>query len=203
MRSRLTAIPTKNNSFNDSESSEPQAPLTTKSKINTNVFLDYINAIRPTTCTQAVGALVVGYLALMSGQADVRLQTPSMLSASLSVYLSYGAGMVMNDAVDVDSDVLHASKSNRPIASGRISKAAAWTYCAALSVVSLALGQGIGWTYEVWTLINLALMLGYALGLQRILLVKKHPLCFLSDISSHWRVNTHSGKIYSSKQRHW
>ena len=180
VRSRLTAIPTKNNSFNDSESSEPQAPLTTKSKINTNVFLDYINAIRPTTCTQAVGALVVGYLALMSGQADVRLQTPSMLSASLSVYLSYGAGMVMNDAVDVDSDALHTSKSNRPIASGRISKAAAWTYCAALSVVSLALGQGIGWTYEVWTLINLAVMLGYALGLQRILLVKNILCAFLA-----------------------
>lgn len=180
VRKRLPALPADNNSFNDSESSEPQAPLTTKSKSDTNIFLDYVNAIRPTTCIQAVGALIVGYLALMSGQTDVRIRALSILSASLSVYLSYGAGMVMNDVVDVDYDALHESKSDRPIASGRISKAAAWAYCTVLCLTSLALGQGIGLQYHLWTLANLAVMLGYALGLQRVLLLKNILCAFLA-----------------------
>ena len=178
-KARLNALSSNNN--NSFESSEPhQVPLTAKRKSNTNIFLDYVNAIRPTTCIQAVGALIVGYLALMSGQTDVRIQTPSILSASLSVYLSYGAGMVMNDAVDVDHDSLHASKSDRPIASGRISKAAAWTCCTVLCLVSLALGQGIGLQYNLWTFANLAVMLGYALGLQRVLLLKNVLCAFLA-----------------------
>ena len=181
-KARLNALHShNNNSFNDSESSEPhQVALTTKSKSNANIFLDYVNAIRPTTCIQAVGALIVGYLALMSGQRDVRIQTPTILSASLSVYLSYGAGMVMNDAVDLDYDSLHASKSDRPIASGRISKAAAWAYCTVLCLISLALGLGVGLQYNLWTLANLAVMSGYALGLQRVLLLKNILCAFLA-----------------------
>uniref|UniRef100_A0A7S0FGW2 Uncharacterized protein n=1 Tax=Minutocellus polymorphus TaxID=265543 RepID=A0A7S0FGW2_9STRA len=166
----------------EGDSSGPLLPPDTKISTqsdDTNLFLDYINAIRPTTCIQAVGALLVGYLALVSDQ-YARLQSPIVLSAALSVYLSYGAGMVMNDVVDVDYDSKHTSKSDRAIASGRISKTAAWAYCTILCFVSLALGQGIGLQYNLWTLSNLAVMLGYALGLQRKLLLKNFLCAFLA-----------------------
>ena len=83
----------------------------------------------------------------------------------------------MNDVVDVDTDSMHGTKSNRAIASGRISKLAGWTYCGVLSIVSLVLGWKIGSQYGMWTLSNLGIMLGYALfGLQKVLLVK-NVLC--------------------------
>lgn len=155
---------------------EPNKPLST--------FLDYLKAIRPTTCLQAIGALVIGYLALISGHSNTipssplqQLGNPHLLAASTSVYLSYSAGMLMHDVVDVYTDSLHVTKSDRAIASGRISAKAGWTYCAALSIASLILGWYIGPQYGIWTLSNLGIMLGYALGgLQRVFLVK-NVLC--------------------------
>jgi len=157
-------------------------PLLSSSTDASGTFLDYVKAIRPATCIQAIGALVVGYFAVISCSGTStspvqQLSNPQLLAASVSVYFSYGAGMVMNDLVDVDTDSMHGTKSSRAIASGRISKLAGWTYCGVLSIVSLVLGWNVGSQYGMWTLSNLGIMLGYALfGLQKVLLVK-NVLC--------------------------
>jgi 4-hydroxybenzoate polyprenyltransferase len=137
------------------------------------IISDYWNAIRPYTILQAVGALVVGRLALVAGQNTTPARPGPLLAAAASVYLSYGAGMAMNDCADVDADALHENKQDQAIASGRISKRAGWTYCLALSLASLFFASRVGTVYySLWTASNLALMLGYALGLQRLFLVK-------------------------------
>jgi len=137
-------------------------------------FSDYLNVLRPVTIVQAVGALIVGYLAFSSGQsiAAITAKPVQFISASLSVYLSYGCGMLMNDLIDIDSDALHDDKQDRAIASGRISKKAGWMYCMTLSIISLLLGNIVSVLFASWTAGNLSMMLAYALGLQKVFLVK-------------------------------
>jgi len=79
--------------------------------------------IRPATILQAVGALVVGRLAIISSGTVGPLRPLGWAAAS--VYLSYGAGMAINDVADGQLDALHETKRERPVASGRISAGAA------------------------------------------------------------------------------
>lgn len=76
---------------------------------------------------------------------------------------------IINDYVDVEQDKLHPTKKNRPIASGKISKAFAKILMGVLLVVIL----GVGYFYfENYTLIPLAiyfvLNLAYSFGLKHI-----------------------------------
>jgi len=133
-------------------------------------FYDYVSALRPVTIFQAVGALLVGHLAISSRN---RIMQPfKIFSASLSVYLSYGCGMLMNDLIDADTDYLHSDKQDRAIASGRISIKSGWTYCASLVTLSLFLGNIVDGLYGTWVASNLCIMLFYALGLQKVFLLK-------------------------------
>jgi 4-hydroxybenzoate polyprenyltransferase len=56
-----------------------------------------------------------------------------------------GAGYLVNDARDVDSDRLHPTKRNRPIASGNLSVKAALVWAAVLIVAGLALSFAVDW----------------------------------------------------------
>ena len=147
---------------------------------------DYLSLIRPVTLLQAVGALLVGYLATVSsskmagGAATATATTTSattiiqLVVASISVYLSYGSGMAINDVVDSNTDAIHELKQSRAIASGRISRRNAVLYTIALSVTSIVLPMmaNCGTPYILWTISNLLLMTFYALGLQRLFLIK-------------------------------
>ena len=141
---------------------------------------DLFDMIRPATILQAVGALVVGRLAILPGGTVGPGVLQPLGWAAASVYLSYGAGMAINDAADAQLDALHETKRDRPVASGRISVTAARAYCAVLGAGSLALAAratGIMRSgFVTWTASNLLLMLSYASGLQRLLLVK-NALC--------------------------
>ena len=139
------------------------------------ICLEYVNVLRPITIIQAVGALLVGYLAILSNNhTKYGLIKPiRAIAASLSVYLSYGCGMLMNDLVDIESDSLHDDKKDRAIASGRISKRAGWMYSGILVAISLMLGRiFVGYSFTWWLAGNIGIMLFYALGLQKIFLLK-------------------------------
>ena len=157
-----------------SVSTTTQLPISAPSNNNdsspssiSSILNDYWNMIRPYTILQAVGALVVGRLA--HGSCGF---TRNLGMAALSVYLSYGAGMAVNDCVDVDTDAQSQLKQDRAMASGRISRKAGWTYCGVLSLFSLLLSARIGGAYTSWMASNLAIMLGYAVGLQKLFLIK-------------------------------
>jgi len=140
----------------------------------------YVKMMRPITISQAVGAFLVGRLVILTSDATTHSLTiqelPSIITASLSIYLSYGAGMAMNDCADVGIDSMHDEKQSRSIASNTISLRNASLFCIFLSILSMMLSfiascnGGLG--FPVWTFVNLAIMAAYALGLQRIFLVK-------------------------------
>lgn len=145
----------------------------------------YIRMMRPVTIIQAVGAFLVGRLVILTSSSSAASRSskliqevPNILAASISIYLSYGAGMAMNDCADVAIDSMHEEKQHRSVASDDISMVNASLFCVALSALSLIFSfvATTSWKgcngFPVWSLFNLTIMGMYALGLQRIFLVK-------------------------------
>jgi len=140
----------------------------------------YIRMMRPVTIIQAVGAFLVGRLVILTSSAasssSIIKEVPDILTASISIYLSYGAGMAMNDCADVAIDSVHEDKQHRSVASETVSMRNASLFCVALSILSLIFSFSASCTgcngFPVWSFFNLTIMAMYALGLQRIFLVK-------------------------------
>lgn len=72
-----------------------------------------------------------------------------------------GAGCVYNDIVDADLDARVARTAARPIASGAVSKKAAWIWLLALCAVGLIVLLQLRWQAQVVALASLALVAAY------------------------------------------
>jgi 4-hydroxybenzoate polyprenyltransferase len=72
-----------------------------------------------------------------------------------------GAGCVYNDIVDAELDRQVARTASRPIASGRVSKRAAWLWLLALCLVGLAVLLQLRWQAQLVALASLALVAAY------------------------------------------
>lgn len=138
----------------------------------------YWKILRPATLLQAVGALWVGRLVVQTTttaplQNWLSSSVFSELAAALSVYLSYGAGMVANDCADSSIDASDAVKQKRPIPAGVLSPRQGWLWTATLALVSLVVAAvGVGRNYALWCGTNLFLTVAYALQWQRYFLIK-------------------------------
>ena len=72
-----------------------------------------------------------------------------------------GAGCVYNDIVDADLDQQVSRTASRPVASGRVSKRAAWVWLLALCGVGLVVLLQLRWEAQVVALGSLALVAAY------------------------------------------
>ncbi|WP_296679028.1 4-hydroxybenzoate octaprenyltransferase [Novosphingobium sp.] len=72
-----------------------------------------------------------------------------------------GAGCVYNDIVDADLDVKVARTALRPVASGRVSKRAAWMWLIALCLIGLVVLLQLRWQAQLVALGSLALVAAY------------------------------------------
>ena len=72
-----------------------------------------------------------------------------------------GAGCVYNDIVDADLDRKVARTAKRPVASGRVSKQAAWVWLISLCGVGLVVLLQLRWQAQVVALGSLALVAAY------------------------------------------
>lgn len=72
-----------------------------------------------------------------------------------------GAGCVYNDIVDADLDRQVARTAVRPVASGRVSKRAAWAWLLALAAVGLLVLLQLRWQAQLVALASLALVAAY------------------------------------------
>ena len=155
--------------------------------VTENVFAQtaksYIRMMRPVTIIQAVGAFLVGRLVILTSasaastrSSSMMKEVPNILAASISIYLSYGFGMAMNDIADAAIDSKHIDKQHRSVAAEAISMRNASLFCVALLISSLILSYCASWKgsfgFPIWNLFNLSIMAMYALSLQRIFLVK-------------------------------
>jgi 4-hydroxybenzoate polyprenyltransferase len=72
-----------------------------------------------------------------------------------------GAGCVYNDIVDADLDRQVARTALRPVASGRVSKQAAWVWLVSLCLVGLVVLLQLRWQAQLVALGSLALVAAY------------------------------------------
>ena len=72
-----------------------------------------------------------------------------------------GAGCVYNDIVDADLDRQVARTAARPVASGRVSKRAAWAWALVLCLIGLVVLLQLRWQAEIVALGSLALVAAY------------------------------------------
>ena len=72
-----------------------------------------------------------------------------------------GAGCVYNDLVDADLDRMVARTASRPVASGRVSKKAAWAWLLALCFAGLVVLLQLRWQAQLVALASLGLVAAY------------------------------------------
>src|SRR6478735_3494208 len=89
------------------------------------------------------------------------LQWQLMLWLLLGAIAMRGAGCVYNDLVDADLDRKVARTASRPIASGRVSSATAWTWLLMLCAVGLVVLLQLRWEAQLVALASLALVAAY------------------------------------------
>ncbi|EED94516.1 predicted protein [Thalassiosira pseudonana CCMP1335] len=117
------------------------------------ILQDFFSMMRPITIIQAVGAFLVGRLVIIlhSSKQSVFRDLPSIITASISIYLGYGFGMAVNDCADANVDSLHGEKAKSMTMRGR---------------------PPIPFGFTGWTLVNLSVMTGYSIRMQKLFLIK-------------------------------
>jgi 4-hydroxybenzoate polyprenyltransferase len=93
------------------------------------------------------------------------------LVAFVAFALVAGADYLVNDIRDVESDRLHPTKRNRPIAAGLLPVNVAWTYAAILAVVGNAVAFALDWRVGAVVLGYTTLMLAYSYSLKHMVLI--------------------------------
>jgi len=125
-------------------------------------MLSYLTLIRPFNCLMAciavfIGGLIVANTGMIFGM-DIYI-------AMLAAFLITGAGNVINDYVDVESDKIN--RSGRPIVSGRVSKNSALIFCLFLFFLGIALTLFFGTIYPfLIAVVNSLLLIFYSTDLQ-------------------------------------
>ena len=145
-----------------------------------------LRAMRP---KQWVKNLLVLAAPLAAGEITDPEVAKATLIALVAFCLASSAVYLVNDAVDVESDRLHPTKRNRPIAAGHLSQRLAVAVGGVLAAASLALAAATGVPLVV-------LMVGY-LGLQvaYVLALKHQPVLDIAVVASGFLLRAVAGGV--------
>jgi 4-hydroxybenzoate polyprenyltransferase len=92
-------------------------------------------------------------------------------AAFVAFSLAASFAYVVNDALDVAADRLHADKRHRPFASGILPTGWAWAIAPVVGAAALAVSLALPWRFGVLLAVYLGTTLAYSLGLKRWLVV--------------------------------
>ena len=101
-----------------------------------------------------------------------------VLLAALSASLTAGAGNVINDIWDYETDSIN--KPDRPLPSGKVSKKAALNLYFSLILISLVSAEVLGWVVLGIIILSHLLLLLYTIGLKKIPLLGNFVVSFLT-----------------------
>ena len=101
-----------------------------------------------------------------------------VLLAALSASLTAGAGNVINDIWDYETDSVN--KPDRPLPSGKVSKKAALNLYFSLILISLVSAEVLGWVVLGIVILAHLLLLIYSIGLKKIPLLGNFVVSFLT-----------------------
>ncbi len=121
-------------------------------------------------CGMSVLAVMIGALLAVSGDLTIFLDlTSGVYLAMIIVFLLIGAGNVINDYVDIESDKVN--RPQRPIPSGKVSPTAARNFAILLFAAGIILSGFLTWIALLIAIINSALLIIYSYSLQNKILI--------------------------------
>lgn len=115
---------------------------------------------------------------LFSREITVPTQALRSFMAFFSFCFLSSALYVFNDLIDRENDRRHPRKRLRPLASGAVTPGAAYRLLALLGLAGLALAFPLGGGFLAATLVYIAFVTGYSLGLKRIAIIDLMILAF-------------------------
>lgn len=131
-------------------------------------LLELFRAMRPRQWTKNL--FVFAGLVFSQHLVDF-VQALEVVGAFVVFCLASGSVYLLNDLVDLERDRLHPLKSQRPLASGRLSVGAARWALAGLLALTVGLGLCLGLPFLGMVLIYLGVQLFYSLLLKRIVIL--------------------------------
>jgi len=130
---------------------------------------DFLELSRPKDWVKNVFVFMPVPFALASG---ARLDVRVFMLGLFALCMANSAVYAFNDAQDAERDRVHDKKKDRPIASGRVSKRAAYFFAASLATLALALAVTCGIaSAPIIVSVYLAINLAYSLGAKNIALL--------------------------------
>lgn len=125
-------------------------------------MLSYLQLIRPLNCAMAAAAVYIGSAVATASPA----LSAAVAYAMLSSFLICAGGMAINDFFDHAADKIN--RPRRPVASGRVSRAAALAFSLALFAAGIALAYQLNQPSFYLAGLAAALLISYAAVLKRI-----------------------------------
>jgi 4-hydroxybenzoate polyprenyltransferase len=129
---------------------------------------DLIEAARPRQWTKNL--IVFGPLIFSAKIGDFKLLLATLV-CSIAFCLASSSIYLINDLLDREQDKVHPRKRNRPIASGRVSTAAALSFAFVLAAASLTLSVLIKPSIAVMIVLYLGLMVFYGTVLKHLVVL--------------------------------
>jgi 4-hydroxybenzoate polyprenyltransferase len=127
------------------------------------MILAFLEALRPKQWTKNL----LVFAGIVFSQ---HLGNPVLVMRTVAGFVAFsliaGVVYVLNDLRDVEADRLHPRKRRRPIASGRLTRPAAWVALVPTLVVAIALSVWLGKGFSVTVLFYLAVNAAYSYGLK-------------------------------------
>ncbi len=123
-------------------------------------MLELFSMMRLTNCLMAgIGVFIGGFVVAGTG-----LLTPSLGLAMIVAFMITGAGNVINDYIDVESD--RVNRPRRPIPSGRVPKDLALFFAMALFFGGIIISGFINWAAFFIAMANSVVLMSYSVVLQ-------------------------------------
>lgn len=127
-----------------------------------------VQALRPKQWTKNLLLFAGVLFAQQMGHPDLALRA---LQGFVAFSLQSGAVYLLNDLLDVASDREHPVKRHRPVASGRLPVAVAWTVLPAVLAAAVVIGWPLGAGFRAVLGIYLVMNLAYSFWLKHQVLI--------------------------------
>ena len=136
----------------------------------------YLNILRPHNAVMSVLAVFIGWILILGLSPEV-LVAPQLFLSMIAVFLVSGAGNVINDLLDIESDKIN--KPNRPLASGKMGKNTALVYCIILFTSGIILAGFVNMVTFILAIVNSSVLIIYSLMLQNKIFLGNLSIAYL------------------------
>ena len=136
----------------------------------------YLDILRPFNILMSIIAVLIGWI-LILGMGYGSILAPQLWISVLAVFLISGAGNVINDYLDLESDKIN--KPKRPLPSGKMGMKTSLAYALLLFAVGIILAGFVNMVTFAIALLNTIVLIVYSLTLQNKIFLGNLSIAYL------------------------